>query len=107
MISETMRCPTCRAEQVWSDTCRRCKSDLQLLRDLAEEYAFRKGECLRLLQQNSPEAALEQARLCYKLHKDTDSCRLLAVCEFLNGRFAEAVRLANSLLHSSTASTPV
>jgi len=31
------RCPTCRNVQPWSDECRRCGTDLSLLRRLAEE----------------------------------------------------------------------
>ena len=33
------RCPTCRNMQPWSDECRRCGTDLTLLRCLAEESA--------------------------------------------------------------------
>ena len=36
-----MRCPTCRAEQEWSDNCRRCRCDLQLLREVEEETGYR------------------------------------------------------------------
>ena len=31
------RCPTCRNAQHWSDECRRCGTDLSLLRRLADE----------------------------------------------------------------------
>jgi len=33
------RCPTCRKVQPWSDECRRCGTDLSLLRRLTEESA--------------------------------------------------------------------
>jgi hypothetical protein len=91
MNQESMRCPTCRAEQPWSDTCRRCKSDLRLLRELTEDLFALREECLRSLHRNQPRIALEQARLSFALHIDSDTRRLLAVCEFLNRNWAEAL----------------
>ena len=35
--TEDCRCPTCGAAQSWRDECRRCGSDIALLRRLAEE----------------------------------------------------------------------
>ena len=106
MLSQTMRCPTCRAEQVWSDTCRRCKSDLRLLRDVAEDFTLRTTECLRLLHQNKVGSALEQARHCCELRDDAKSRQLLAVCELLNSHFHEAAQLARDLIDSNHLSTP-
>ena len=39
MNATDCRCPTCRNVQPWSDECRRCGTDLSLLRRLAEESA--------------------------------------------------------------------
>jgi hypothetical protein len=98
MNPETMRCPTCRATQVWSETCRRCKCDLRLLREVADGYAAVRLHCLSNLRQNKPGAALEQARQCYALRADNETRRLLAVCELLNGDWASAWTHAIQLL---------
>ena len=90
MNAETMRCPTCRASQVRSDVCRRCKSDLRLLRELAEKYAALRGRCLSNVRHNRTRAALEDARECLALRDDVETRRLLAGCELLNGNWAAA-----------------
>ena len=90
MNAETMRCPTCRASQGWSDTCRRCKSDLLLLREFTEKYAALRARCLSNLRYNRTHAALANARECLELRDDTESRRLLAVCELLNENWAAA-----------------
>lgn len=91
MNAESMRCPTCRAEQPWSDTCRRCKCDLRLLRDVASEFVALRKQCLQSLQRNQLRQALEQARRCFALHADPETQRLLATCEFVNGNWAQAL----------------
>jgi hypothetical protein len=103
MNAETMHCPTCRAAQAWSDTCRRCKSDLRLLREVAEEYAALRRHCLSNLRQNRTRAALEQARQCFALRDDDETRRLLAVCELLNGNWASARSHAIQLLAEKNA----
>lgn len=90
MDAETLRCPTCRAQQPWSDSCRRCKSDLRLLREVAEACAALRRECLANLRQNRPQAALDPARRCVELCDNPETRRLLAVCELLNGNWASA-----------------
>ena len=37
MSATECRCPTCRNVQAWNDECRRCGTDLSLLRRLTEE----------------------------------------------------------------------
>lgn len=101
--AETMRCPTCRAVQEWSDTCRRCKCDLRLLRDLAAEFSARRSRCLWNLQQNRTRAALNEARQCVALRADADSRRLLAVCELLNENFSAALAIGEQLLAAEAA----
>jgi hypothetical protein len=91
MKLDSLRCPTCRAEQPWSDTCRRCKCDLRLLRELAEVYAATRKRCLVSLRENQLEAALEQAKQGFILHAGADSRRLLATCELLNGNWRRAM----------------
>jgi hypothetical protein len=102
MNAETMRCPTCRASQVWSDVCRRCKSDLRLLRELAEKYAALRARCLSNLRHNRTRAALEDARECLALRDDIGTRRLLAVCELLNGNWEAARSHAVRLLAGGT-----
>ncbi len=98
LSSDTVRCPTCRAAQPWSDACRRCKSDLRLLREAAEEYAALRAGCLSKLRHNQLAAALERARQCVALHDDVSSRRLLAVCELVNGNWTAARARARQVL---------
>ena len=102
--AETMRCPTCAAVQVWSDACRRCKSDLRLLREAADEYAAQRRQCLINLRQNRNRAALDQARRCFALRDGEEAHRLLAVCELLNGNWDSARSQAVRLFTERTAS---
>ena len=44
------RCPTCRATQAWSDECRRCGTDISLLRRLADEVETLRKEGAGALQ---------------------------------------------------------
>jgi hypothetical protein len=103
MNPTSLRCPTCRAEQPWSDICRRCKSDLRLLREVAAEYAAIRMLCLIKLNRNQVVAALEQARQCVALCADADSRRLLAVCELLNRNWPAALAQAEQLLAENDA----
>ncbi|MBY0457990.1 MAG: hypothetical protein K2V38_11670 [Gemmataceae bacterium] len=98
MNAETMRCPTCRAGQVRSDVCRRCKSDLRLLGEIAEAFAALRERCLTNVRHNRTRAALDDARECLALRADDDTLRLLAVCELLNGNWAAARSHAVQLL---------
>jgi hypothetical protein len=89
-----VRCPTCRAEQEWSDTCRRCKSDLRLLRAFAAAYQRSRSACLEFLRQGQGRAAMAAARRCYELRPDTESRRLLALAALECGDFETAALLA-------------
>ena len=73
----TVRCPTCRASQEWSDTCRRCRSDLRLLRRFAQGYDQARHACLVALRDGHPRAALDAARHCHALAPSAESRRLL------------------------------
>jgi hypothetical protein len=90
-----VRCPTCRAVQEWSDTCRRCKSDLRLLRASAASYRRSRRACLEQLQSGTAPAALPAARLCHALGADPESRRLLAITALLAGDWATAAELAS------------
>jgi hypothetical protein len=91
--ANTVRCPTCRAEQEWSDTCRRCKSDLRLLRALAKSYLQNRRACLEHLRQGRLREALHAARRCYQINADTESRRLLALTALQGGDWATAADL--------------
>lgn len=94
----TVRCPTCRARQDWSDTCRRCRSDLRLLREVAEAYRARRLACLHYLRGDDPGAALRAARSCRTLSASAESRRLLALAALLVGDWPDAAALARPLL---------
>ena len=91
---KTVRCPTCRAEQEWSDTCRRCKSDLRLLRALASAYRQSRHACLEHLRQGNRLEACAAARRCHEIKADTESRRLLALAALCGGDWATAADLA-------------
>jgi Flp pilus assembly protein TadD len=91
---ESVRCPTCRAVQEWSDTCRRCKSDLRLLRAFAQSYNRSRRACLEHLQLGQPFEALRSARHALALRPDAESRRLLALAALQSGDFATAADLA-------------
>lgn len=94
---ETVRCPTCRASQPWSDACRRCKSDLRLLREFAEAYEHARRECLDHLRLGHLREARDAARRCLELSPDAGSRRLLALVALLSGDWPAAVSLSRPL----------
>jgi hypothetical protein len=87
---ETVRCPTCRATQPWSDACRRCKSDLKLLREFAEGYEQSRLACLGYLHQGRLVEARAAATLCLELSPDETSRRLLALVALRGGDWLAA-----------------
>lgn len=89
-----VRCPTCHARQEWSDTCRRCKCDLRLLRSVVEAGREARRRCLLLLRAGRVTEALRQARRGDALCSDRRSARLLAVCYLLCGNWVKAAVLA-------------
>src|SRR5262245_10534546 len=86
-----MRCPTCGARQGWVDTCRRCKSDLRLLRAALEAHEEHRRAALLALDAGRLDMALHHARRCHELRPGPESHRLLAVCRLLRGDWAEAL----------------
>jgi hypothetical protein len=93
-----VRCPTCRALQPWSDTCRRCRADFRLLRACAAAYRQDRRACLEHLRAGSPRAALHAARRCHALRPDAESRRLLALAALQAGDWATAAELARRLV---------
>jgi hypothetical protein len=86
--------------QEWSDTCRRCKSDLRLLRACAAAYQHNRRLCLEHLRSGSPQIALQAARRCHVLRADAESQRLLALAALLSGDWMTAVNLAQQVLQN-------
>jgi hypothetical protein len=91
---EGIRCPTCGARQGWTDTCRRCKSDLRLLRAALEAYERHRRECLLDLDAGRLPSALVHARRCHELRPGPATRRLMAVCQLLRGDWPQALELA-------------
>lgn len=79
----TIRCPTCRASQEWSDTCRRCKSDLRLLRAFATAYQHTRRDCLQAIQRGDAQAATRHAQRAHALHPSASTRRLQALAALL------------------------
>jgi hypothetical protein len=94
MPEATLRCPACRAAQEWSDTCRRCKADLRLLREAAEACERSRRLAVHALAANQPGVALRHARQIYQLRPEPEVARLRAVCALLAGQWDEARTLA-------------
>lgn len=95
-----LRCPTCRAAQEWSDTCRRCKCDLQLLRQVHESRVTARQQALRAIQRGDYRAALSSAERLFTLDPDEPARQLVAVCRLLNGDFPGARAIAAQLVGS-------
>ncbi|MDB5388864.1 MAG: hypothetical protein JWM11_4510 [Planctomycetaceae bacterium] len=93
-ISESLRCPTCNAAQTWSDECRRCKSDLRLLRRVVEARRQHRELALRALRDGHYSTALAEAQQVHDLYPDPGSKRLLATCNLLAGNWQQALVLA-------------
>ena len=85
---ELLVCPTCGAQQAWSDTCRRCKCDLALLVDSLHLRDSLHQECLRHIDSGDVAQGLTYARRRWELSPDEDAARLLAVCLALTGHFS-------------------
>jgi hypothetical protein len=88
-----MRCPTCGAKQAWSDSCRRCRSDLSLLHQALRCAQHLRRACLTALRHGRYDEAVQAAYRCCQWDSSQESRHLLAMAEFYCGRFATAVRL--------------
>ena len=90
--SQEMICPTCSARQVWSDECRRCKTDLTLLGQVWQTAEAERRRCLRELSSGRPRQALRYARRYAAVVGHAEASRLLGVCELLNEDWPSALR---------------
>jgi hypothetical protein len=95
-LTGEMRCPTCKARQEWSDTCRRCQSDLTLLYESAQAQWQLRRTCLLHLRAGHSADALVAARQSFSLNPSSESARLLAVCHLLCGHWDRALLLAET-----------
>ena len=86
-----LRCPTCGAEQTYSDICRRCKCDLSLVHRLLEYRDALTHRCLLQLRDQQPAHALKAAQQCYAIAADHQTARRLAVVYLLIGDYRSAV----------------
>jgi hypothetical protein len=91
---DTVRCPTCRATQDWSDTCRRCKSDLRLLREFTESYERSRRAFVVALDKGDARAASRHAIQCHSLRPNPESRCLLALAALLRRDWQTAADLA-------------
>lgn len=78
--TETMHCPTCRAKQAWSDECRRCKSDLSLLRHFESARRWHWQRCMEHLNAMRFELARRHAEQLLSLDGSAQSRRLFELC---------------------------
>ena len=101
--SEQVRCPTCRAVQEWSDQCRRCRSDLRLLRAASATYQHHFRSCILELEAGHPQAGLGHALRCHDLHPGPDSLRLLSLCALAREEWQTSLELAQAAERSSGA----
>lgn len=97
ITSDRVRCPTCRALQEWSDSCRRCRSDLRLLRAAQEAYDSHRRQCVAHLEAGQPDLALDHALRCAELRPGPESRRLLALCALVREDWPTALRLARAV----------
>lgn len=96
IMSDKVRCPTCRALQEWSDHCRRCRSDLRLLHAVCSTHRQHLRRCLLELDAGHPEIALGHALRCYDLHPGPESLRLLSLCAMTREEWDTALELAQA-----------
>lgn len=85
-------CPTCGAANQSGDTCRRCRSDLQLLHRLEADRAAESRVLARALAAGQWSEALLAAQYMHTLRPDELSFRLLGVCQLLSGQMEAARR---------------
>jgi hypothetical protein len=93
---QELLCPTCGARQGWVNICRRCKSDLKLLRAALETHERHHRAGLLALDAGRLDEALRHARRCHELRPGPESRRLIAVCQLLRGDWTEAAELART-----------
>jgi hypothetical protein len=81
--------------------CRRCKSDLRLLRTAADAYMRHRRQSLQLLNSGMAERALRYARNCQLLNPGTESNRLMALCYLVQENYDDAVAMARAVVEQA------
>jgi hypothetical protein len=87
-----MRCPVCKAENATGPQCRRCKADLGLLWSLEDQRRRELEAARRCLSAGRWPEAVRHVAQAYRLRRDEEASRLLAVAYLLGRDFAEAWR---------------
>lgn len=96
--STDMTCPTCGAEQGWSDQCRRCRCDLTELNEAWRQWTRFKQRCLGCMSRGEFRAALRWARVCHQMIPCDASRRLVAASHLQLGDWPAAVAMASHAL---------
>jgi len=91
--AESLRCPTCGAQQSPALVCRRCRCDLSLLVAVLAQESEQLQQTLRLLRIGRYAQACQIAKRRWRLQPDADATRLLGVCYLLQGDFQAALEL--------------
>lgn len=95
-VQETaLRCPTCKAWQLPSLQCRRCKCDLSLVVAVHDQQRQLHARVLRMIASGRNLEALRAARSRWALSPDPQAARLLAACCLLLGQFRTAQELCD------------
>lgn len=100
-MENSVRCPTCGARQEWSECCRRCKSDLRLLRRAAASYLRSRHGCLAALREGRGAEARFYASTCHGLDPGSESRRLLALCALIEGDWAAAAAWGREVIEAT------
>jgi hypothetical protein len=95
-----LKCPTCGAAQTLSDECRRCKCDLSLVAAVLRQQQEARQETVRCLRAGRRKQALRAAQHLWAIAPDADSARYLAVCHLLEGRYAAALAVYDTVRSS-------
>jgi hypothetical protein len=93
-FEDSFRCPTCRAAQELSETCRRCKCDLRLVQEAVRAYRKHRACCLAALGDGDVVEAFAHASEGARLDANHESLKLLAVCALLAGNWPAALSAA-------------
>ncbi len=83
-LAVEMICPTCRASQLWSDECYRCKSDLSELSAIHRASTRLRQKCLVAIQKSDFESAIEIAKECFDLDASPSTGQILAISQLLH-----------------------
>lgn len=101
-VDAGFRCPTCRARQVPSETCRRCQCDLSLLLRIDQQCARLRAKCLVSLRDGRTDEALATAAVLRRLRADEDSARLFTVACLHQENWREALSAYRLVSEDST-----